>query len=500
MGELTLPLPATGTTAGAPTGRIDAARLRMAGDARLTRLAQEGDKRAFEGIFERHHQALYRYCASIVRSPEDASDALQSTMLKAMLALPAKRAEVVLKPWLYRIAHNEAVSILRRRRSHEEITEASGPVAEGTDIDAARRARLRDLLSDLDHLPERQRGALVMRELNGLAFADIGLAFGVSPAAAKQAVYEARTALHERAEGRDMSCEATRRSLSDGDGRIARGRRIRSHLSDCAGCREFKETISTRRGDLAALTPPIEVAAAASILHGLIGGGAGSGGGFGGGLAAGLGKLGAASGVFKSAAVGASILAAAGTAGFVVGGGPNGGAAAGWPPPPTQLQTAVRSEPTGRLVASRVPALVPIAALQPLSSLADVGDRSAREGRSSAVGREAPLVATLREEGPEPEDAGTVSSGAQPSGLPGDGLQVAVDAPTPSVSVPRLPPGTPRLPNGQPLQAPGLRSPLDGSARAPGVLGVRAPDADLPAPALELPRVETPAVSDDLQN
>jgi len=492
MGDLTLPLPAAGSSPGALTGRLDTARLRVAGDGRLTRLAQAGDTRAFEAIFERHHQALYRYCASIVRSPEDAADALQSTMLKAMLALPAKRAEVVLKPWLYRIAHNEAVSILRRRRVHEEITEATGPVTQGTEADATRRARLRELLSDLDDLPERQRGAVVMRELNGLEFTDIGLAFGISPAAAKQAVYEARVALHERSEGRDMSCEAIRKALSDGDGRITRGRRIRSHLGDCAGCHDFKEAIEARRGDLAALAPPIEVAAAATILHGLIGGGGGgTGGGLGGGLAAGIGKLGAASGVLKSGAVGASLVVA-GAASLAAGGGPSIDPGAGSAPAAKSRTEVMRSAIVNRLASGTIPVLVPIAALEPLTDLTDLRTNTRRD-KSSPATREAPLVAALREQRGGEDDGGTATTEVQVSDPPVDRPALTVAAPRVAVGVPRLPTGTPRLPIAE-----ALPSPLGASPGTPGATGVEAPEVGLSVPPVTLPPVDIPAAGGEL--
>src|SRR5690242_8846500 len=85
------------------------------GEARLARLAASGDARAFAALYERHHQALYRYCLSIVRSPEDAQDALQSTFERAFAALQAQSRDVAVRPWLFRIAHNEAISLLRRR-------------------------------------------------------------------------------------------------------------------------------------------------------------------------------------------------------------------------------------------------------------------------------------------------------------------------------------------------------------------------------------------------
>ena len=479
MDALTLPLPAAGTAPRTLPSRLGGARLRVAGDQRLTQLAQEGDTRAFEAIFERHHQALYRYCRSIVRSPEDAADALQNTMLKAMLALPAKKAEVVLKPWLYRIAHNEAVTILRRRRPHEEITEARGPIAPGTEVDADRRARLRELLTDLDDLPERQRAALVMRELNGLEFAEIGLAFGVSPAAAKQAVYEARTALHERVEGRDMSCDSVRRSLSGGDGRIARGRKIRSHLGDCAACRDFRETMAVRRGDLAALAPPLEAGAAAAILHSLLGGG-GGGGGLGGGLVAGLGKVGSASGVFKAAAVAASLVAGAGATGLGPGGAldrlpvPVPAAASGVP----GLETL---EPVSRLLARPVPAFIPVAALVPLTELADAPERPpARVGETDS------------------QAEGTTAEGTTAAGSAAG----EESAPLPVVTPPALGPRVPGLPLDRPplpVDAPSI--PLPGGVRpdTPGVPAIEPPPVGVPDPGVGLPQVRAPIPGDILK-
>ena len=96
-----------------------------------------------------------------------------------------------------------------------------------------------------------------MRELNGIGFAEIGAAFGISEAAAKQTVYEARTSLHRMAEGREMACEPVREAISSEDRRRLRSRRIRAHLRECADCRDFESSIAQRRADLAVLAPPI---------------------------------------------------------------------------------------------------------------------------------------------------------------------------------------------------------------------------------------------------
>lgn len=147
--------------------RLAAPALRLLPDGRLARLASGGDRAAFGVIFNRYHQELHRYCISILRGAEDAADALQSTMLRALNALEGDTREIALRPWLYRIAHNESITLLRRRRA-EIDSELSAPARFDTDASAEMRADLHELLGDLRELPERQRSALVMRELGGL--------------------------------------------------------------------------------------------------------------------------------------------------------------------------------------------------------------------------------------------------------------------------------------------------------------------------------------------
>ena len=296
--------------------RPSALALRALTDDQLGRLAARGDENAVAAIYERHHPALYRYCRSICRDPDDARDALQNTFVNAIRAIGDRGDHVPLKPWLFRIAHNESVSQIRRRRPHEDLEDNPTPSGEDPEEDAETREELRQLVADLQELPERQRGALVMRELNGLGYEAIGSAFGVSAAAAKQSVYEARVALHERAEGREMDCETVRRSVSDGDRRVLRGRKVRAHLRACAGCRLFSEAIPARRAGLAALAPAPTAATSASLLDALIGGGSGGGGGGAGGALTGAGLAGkaASAGLAAKAIVVAAVAVTGGTA------------------------------------------------------------------------------------------------------------------------------------------------------------------------------------------
>lgn len=285
---------------------------RVLSDEALARRAAKEDSQAFAAIFRRYHQSLYRFCLAIVGNSEDAQDALQNTMVKVLRALPGEERQIELKPWLYRIAHNESIDLLRRRREMRQVDPELAAPGSGLAEEAAVRERLRRLLADLEELPERQRGTLVMRELAGLDFAEIGAALGTSAAVARQTLYEARLSLRQMDEGREMSCATVTKALSDGDGRVTRRRDVRAHLRTCASCHRFRDGISDRERDLAALSP-LPAIAAAGLLQGLLGGGGGGAGG--GGLAAALGG-GAANSVGASAVLkGAAAVALVGVLG-----------------------------------------------------------------------------------------------------------------------------------------------------------------------------------------
>ncbi len=295
---------------------------RLLSDERLTRRAVSGDERAFAAIFDRYHQSLYRFCLAIVGNPEDAQDALQNTMMKVLRALPGEERRIELKPWLYRIAHNESIDLLRRRRESRELDVEQIAPGYGLAEDAATRERLRSLLADLKELPDRQREVLVMRELGGLDFEEIGTALDTSGAVARQTLYEARQSLRQMEEGREMSCATVTKALSDGDGRVTRRRDVRAHLRACQGCRAFRDEIEGRERDLAALAP-LPAVAAAGMLQGLLGGSHGAAGGGGlaaalsGGAAKTIGASAAAKGVATAAVVAAIGVTAADKTGVI---------------------------------------------------------------------------------------------------------------------------------------------------------------------------------------
>ena len=181
-----------------------AAPLRLLSDDALVRLAAAGNRSAFAAIYERHSDSLLRYCRSISPDSEAAADAVQTTMEKALANLTKGSADSrprQLRAWLFRVAHNESVSQLRRHRaespaSGEELLELVADTAS-----AETRARLSELLGDLGELSERRRAALLMRELCGLSYEEIATALGSSEGAIRQSVSEARGSAHRPRRG-----------------------------------------------------------------------------------------------------------------------------------------------------------------------------------------------------------------------------------------------------------------------------------------------------------
>ena len=244
------------------------------GDEALAARAAAGNTAAFGELYERYHAPLLGYCRSILLDDDDANDATQAALENALRALPRKEPDRPLRPWLYRIAHNESINIVRRRGTTTELTELDAPSVPGPEVDSEHRVRLAQLVDDLRGLPERQRGALVMRELSGLSYDEIGVALNVSNEAARRAVFDARSALHEAVDGRATDCVNVRHCISDGDRRSLRARRIRAHLRSCDDCSNFQQAIHARSADLHLLGPWLSGAAIASMLGGGAGGGA----------------------------------------------------------------------------------------------------------------------------------------------------------------------------------------------------------------------------------
>ncbi len=169
--------------------------LRAQPDRRLVDLVRDGYDAAFEEIVRRYRRPLDRFAAAIVGGRSE--DVTQDAFSKALLALRGTEAEIELRPWLYRIVRNTALNDLRDRAPVAEELDEAAPGGRSAAAEAESRQEIRDLMERLQALPESQRAALVMRELEGLSHEEIAAALGVSGGAARQAIFRARAALRD---------------------------------------------------------------------------------------------------------------------------------------------------------------------------------------------------------------------------------------------------------------------------------------------------------------
>src|SRR3954449_3222945 len=172
--------------------------LRTQSDDRLVELARAGHERAFEAIVERYRGALLR--ASRRYLPEArAEDALQQAFISAWTALQRGDEVRDLRAWLYRIVHNTALNQLRvSGYDYAELDDALRG-SEAPQEEMERRAVMRQTLTGLAALPERQREALLRVAVEGRSQEEVARELGVTEGAVRQLVHRARLTLRAAA-------------------------------------------------------------------------------------------------------------------------------------------------------------------------------------------------------------------------------------------------------------------------------------------------------------
>jgi RNA polymerase sigma factor (sigma-70 family) len=167
-------------------------------DDRLASMVRAGHERAFDAIVDRYRRPLLRRCRRIL--PESrAEDAVQQTFLNAHTSLTESADPIQLKPWLYAIARNVSLNMLRQNGwSYEQIPAEFDGVRRPDQV-FEQRAELEQTVSAMNELPERQRSALVMREFEGRSYAEIAAVLGANDGAVRQLLNRARAALRTAA-------------------------------------------------------------------------------------------------------------------------------------------------------------------------------------------------------------------------------------------------------------------------------------------------------------
>src|SRR3954454_21387449 len=191
--------------------------LRLQGDERLVAMIREGHDRAFEVLFNRYQSRLLAFCRHMVHSPQDAEDVLQEVFAAAHAAMLADNRPINARPWLYRIARNRCLNHLRKPTADVLDSMDVHPHENGTTTleHVQRREELRAIVSDVSGLPETQRTALVLREIDDLSYTDIAQAMGASLPAVKSLLVRARMSLAEASEARILTCDEVRLELAE---------------------------------------------------------------------------------------------------------------------------------------------------------------------------------------------------------------------------------------------------------------------------------------------
>src|ERR671923_1415482 len=217
--------------------------LRFQSDERLIALIRSGHEGAFELLFERYRPRLLSFCRHMLGSKEDAEDVLQDVFAASYNAMRADDRALNVRPWLYRIARNRCLNHLRRPRPDGRDTMDDQIDRNGistADI-VHRRVDFRHLLEDIHKLPETQRTALLLREIDVLSYEQIADAMETTVPSVKSLLVRARMSLAEAAEARQLTCNDVRRELAE----VAEGLKkttppIRRHLRDCEQCGQFR--------------------------------------------------------------------------------------------------------------------------------------------------------------------------------------------------------------------------------------------------------------------
>jgi RNA polymerase sigma factor (sigma-70 family) len=291
--------------------------LKLQGDAKLIAMARAGNPSAFETIVDRYQGRLLGFCRQMLGSTEDAEDVLQEVFVNAYRAMLADEREINLRPWLYRIARNRSLNHLRKPTADAQESMDMIPAVEASSTaeKVHNREEFRQLLTDVKKLPETQRSALLLREMDALSYEEIAAAMDTTVPSVKSLLVRARISLAEASQARLLTCGEVRVEISE----AAEGLRkvsgpVRRHVRECDECADFRAQVRSNGKALAALSPVGPLIALKGFIASKLGLGGGAAG-------AGTGAAGATAGAGAAGAGAAGAGAVSGVSAALGGGG-----------------------------------------------------------------------------------------------------------------------------------------------------------------------------------
>jgi RNA polymerase sigma factor (sigma-70 family) len=227
-------------------------------DHELVAAVRRGDDGAFEELFSRYRSRISSYVNKVVGDADLAQDIAQEVFISALRRLRDTERPIVFKPWIYQIAKNACIDELRRtRRNHEIPLEHDRERGDGErdlvsgdatpDLAIENKQQLEDLRGAFGGISDLHRRILVLRELEGLSYVEIGERLGTSRAIVESTLFRARRRLAEEYEELTSGrrCEHTRALVDAWEGRTLRRLGVREHrqlvrhLGHCKPCRRY---------------------------------------------------------------------------------------------------------------------------------------------------------------------------------------------------------------------------------------------------------------------
>ncbi len=256
--------------------------LRLQSDEKLVALVRRGHNGAFEALVQRYQPRLLAFCRHMLSSQEDAEDVLQEVFTASYNAMLADSRPINARPWLYRIARNRCLNHLRKPRAagqdSMDIFERDNGATTAETVHG--REEFRQIVSDVGELPETQKTALLLREIDALSYDQIAEAMDTTIPSVKSLLVRARVSLAEAAEARLLTCGEARLEL----GQVAEGltkstSSVRRHLKTCERCRIFRSELRSSTKALAAVYPigPLVILKKLGLAKLGLGGGAAAG-------------------------------------------------------------------------------------------------------------------------------------------------------------------------------------------------------------------------------
>ena len=236
---------------------------------------RRGEDSAFEQLFARYRTRIWTYSSRILGDADRAEDVTQEVFISVLRRLRDTERPIAFKPWVYQIAKNACIDELRRtRRSHEVPFEQERGSEDETgdlvsnapppDLAVESKQQLEDLRAAFRGVSDVHHRILVLRELEGLSYSEIGDRLGMSRPVVESTLFRARRRLAEEYEelisGR--RCERTRAVIDAWEGRklrrlgVRETRQVSRHLSHCRPCRRHAVVA---RGAAAVVHPPAAV-------------------------------------------------------------------------------------------------------------------------------------------------------------------------------------------------------------------------------------------------